>query len=649
LVELLKSQTELGLGREADATLAQIRRLANGNDLDETALAVPVGYSAAALNYATGDAKAADADLARALQQWRRFSPRLYQLSFADQLLNARRIAVREADLLYAELLRDPSADDWLNDPCDAICFLMTDHVASLQLWYDVLIAERRLEPAFAVADQIRRHRFYANLPLGGRLLTLRWMMEAPAELVSEATLAQRNDWRQRFPDYEPLSREVTDTIDQLRTIPLVPESESADAKRQRTLLDQLAKAATIQEQILTGIALRREPAELAFARPLAVISSDPLFPTKTLLLACLETNQGISVVSVADRVITLESTANKKSVSKVLGDLLRQLGNVNGSNTVELAELKPDLWMSGAAELHKLLFPNRTAGYWAAFDEIVIIPDGDLWYAPLELLLNAPAAEKPLRIRYAPMVAMAVPNRLPPAQFPRTLLAGRRSTDKKLQTRFDEQLALLKTAIPNVEILTSAGKMSTNLLAATADRLIAWDDDWKSLPESAGDFSWIPDASGKVGHRLSDWRLLPWFGPRLLVVPQFATDADSGLKSNRANGQELFQLTAEAIASGAQTILISRWNVGNSSSFQASTEFANAWSGNAAIDAWQATIAKIKTWPVDVGESSRIKAPKDGAGELKSDHPFFWAGYLLVDTGWRPPATEPPPAEVAQ
>ncbi len=648
LVELLKNQTELEQGSEANTTLGLIRRLANGNDLDETSLAVPVNYCSASYKFQTGELKSAEEDFSIALQNWRKFSPRLFQLQFADQLLNSRQLAPREADLIYSDLLRDPNAADWLNDPCEAICFLMTDHVASLQMWFDILVVERRMEPAFAVADQIRRHRFYSGVPLGGRLMTLRWMMEAPPELLGETTLAQRHEWIQRFPKYDQVSREAAQTLAKLRELPIVPDANSPEQKQQRTLLEQLAKFTETQEQILIGIALRREPAELAFARPLPINASEQLLPSKTLLLSFLETGQGVSVISVSERVINLEATVNKKNLTKAVGELLRQIGNVHEKNTVEVAELKDGTWQAAAAELHKLLFPNRQTAYWNEFDEIVIVPDGVLWYAPLELVLSDPKPTKPLRIRYCPMVAMAIPNTLPPPQFPRTLLAGRRSVDKKLQTRFDEQLALLKIALPNIETMISVGKSPTSLLSATTDRLIAWTDEWKSTPLNGSAFSLIPDTNNKPGHSLVDWHLLPWSGPRQIIVPQFSSDAADGLKTKNAGGQELFQLACHSIACGAQTMLISRWNVGNSSSFQASSEFAAASTTLSAIDAWQQTIEKIKSLPIDVSESSRVKGPKEGIGDQKSTHPFFWSGYLLVDTGWKPPVAEPP-AESAQ
>jgi CHAT domain-containing protein len=112
-------------------------------------------------------------------------------------------------------------------------------------------------------------------------------------------------------------------------------------------------------------------------------------------------------------------------------------------------------------------------------------------------------------------------------------------------------------------------------------------------------------------------------------------------------NGNELFQLSCHALAGGAQTLLISRWNVGDTSTFQASIEFSRATDELSAIDAWLETTDKIKQLPVDVSEASRIHAPNEEGGDRKSDHPFFWSGYLLVDTGWRPDdGAEAPPAQ---
>jgi hypothetical protein len=422
-----------------------------------------------------------------------------------------------------------------------------------------------------------------------------------------------------------------------LRELPLVCESDSEEGKRQRQLLDQLGQKSAVLEQILAAIAMRREPASVAFSRSLAINGSEPLLPAKTMLLTFLETGQGVSVISVTERVINLEATVHQKDLVKAVSELLRGLGNAHERNDVDLANLKNDSWQASAAALHKLLFPTREPAYWSQFNEIIVVPDGVLWYTPFQLVLSEPEPKQPLRIRVCPMVAMSIPNTLPPSKFPKTLLIGRRSTLKELQTRFDEQLQMIKTALPAVETATDAGKLPTSLLGSVIDRLIAWTDEWKSSPTEGGSFSWLPEASGKPGHTLFEWQMLPWSGPRQLIVPQFSTSAGNGLRSGNLNGNELFHLSCQAISGGAQTLLISRWNVGDRSPFQASAEFARAANDHSAIDAWQLTVEAIKQLPVDVSEASRIKAPGGDPADRKCDHPFFWAGYLLIDTGWQP------------
>lgn len=646
LVALLKNQTELGMIDDARDTLALLRRAVSGSDLKQTMLAVDVDYATAILEFHSGDVKSAHESLEHALQSWQRFSPRLYQLQFVDQALAGRRVAPREADLMYTELLREPTDADWLHDPCEALFFEMTDHLASLQMWFDVLVLERRLEAAFGVADQIRRHRFYLTLPLGGRLLSLRWIMEAPPELLAEESLQPRNDWLQKYPDYAQAQAESSASLAQLRSLPLVAAADSDAAKQQKTLIESLAQTASVQERILSGIALSRQSGPLAFSRPLPVNGSEPLLPPKTMLLTFMETTQGVAVISVTERVINLESIVNRRDLAKAVGELLKSIGNEHERNAIDLNELVDDAWVTPAAALHQLLFPTRQAAYWKSFDELIIVPDGPTWYVPFELILAESASAAPLRIRYAPMVSMSLPNELPPVKFPKTLLAGRRSSVAALQTRFDQQFALLKAIIPDVESYPPTSKIPTSMLSAVTDCLIVWTDEWKTLANLNG-FSWIPDSSNKVGLAVADWLLLPWSGPRQIIVPQFSTAAGGGLKSNELNGRELFLLSCQAMAGGAQSLLISRWNVGDASTFQASGEFAAAVRERPAIDAWLYTLEKIRALPIDVSETARVRAPSSGAGDRKSTHPFFWSGYMLVDSGWRPPVeAEPAPAQ---
>ena len=61
--------------------------------------------------------------------------------------------------------------------------------------------------------------------------------------------------------------------------------------------------------------------------------------------------------------------------------------------------------------------------------------------------------------------------------------------------------------------------------------------------------------------------------------------------------------------------------------------EFVQELPRTSASDAWQRCIEVAKQLPLEPSLEPRIKT--SGQGELPTaEHPFFWSGYLLLDTG---------------
>jgi CHAT domain-containing protein len=107
-------------------------------------------------------------------------------------------------------------------------------------------------------------------------------------------------------------------------------------------------------------------------------------------------------------------------------------------------------------------------------------------------------------------------------------------------------------------------------------------------------------------------------------------------------------------MATGARTVLLSRWRTGGRTSYDLVREFAQELPHTTAADAWQRSVQLSMHSEVDPAKEPRIDeftADK----RVKAEHPFFWSGYLLVDTGAtprrepaaeeKPPAKEKPPA----
>jgi CHAT domain-containing protein len=163
--------------------------------------------------------------------------------------------------------------------------------------------------------------------------------------------------------------------------------------------------------------------------------------------------------------------------------------------------------------------------------------------------------------------------------------------------------------------------------------------DDSDKLP-----FGWSPLAldTGKAGGLLSDWMLLPLNAVDQVILPGFHTPAEYALKRG-GTGDEVFLATCGLMASGCRTILLSRWRVGGQSTIDLVREFVQELPHEPANVAWRRSIQLARDRMLDPSLEPRLKTSSK-AKSVKADHPFFWSGYMLVDTGVVPKETAEKP-----
>jgi hypothetical protein len=193
--------------------------------------------------------------------------------------------------------------------------------------------------------------------------------------------------------------------------------------------------------------------------------------------------------------------------------------------------------------------------------------------------------------------------------------------------------------ALPGTQRLTAAPGAPTSLFAVNCDRLIVL-----SELDLAGrtPYGWSPMQldQGKRGSDLESWLSLPWQGPAQIVLPGFHSAAETGLKGG-ANGSDIFLPVCGLMASGASSILISRWPVGGQSTFDLVREYAQELPYTRASEAWRRSVLLGARNPIDPALEPRIRA-QGLTDEIRGTHPFFWASYLLIDSGIQPPAAAP-------
>ena len=164
--------------------------------------------------------------------------------------------------------------------------------------------------------------------------------------------------------------------------------------------------------------------------------------------------------------------------------------------------------------------------------EELVIVPDGLLWYLPFEALVpadddkgqppNSSPEESPtllshLRIRYAPTVGLAVPQlrTLPPIQNT-GIVVGKlfpRDADEVSAARLERLLSV----VPSPVVLRVPLPAPAAVIGSLLDELIVLDD---VAPSSAYGWLPIPEGRGRSNSGLEAWMALPWGGPQRIVLP---------------------------------------------------------------------------------------------------------------------------------
>jgi hypothetical protein len=623
--------------------LADTRQSVGNRDMQHGTLGARFNYQSALVQFSQGNLAGGTKDLASAMAFQKNSSRRLFQMGLADALYTHDAISQKAADTLFSEVLREPTASDWNTDPLETLGVVLTPHPAPLEHWFDIAVERKDAEKALEIADRIRRQRFYSTLALGGRLLALRWILEGPEAALSQTAKLQRQDILNRYPNFARLSTQAGELRQQLNALPLAPDDDDG-AKQQRRLFEQLAEASTAQELILREIALRREPSEFVFPPLRTAKEIQQQIPAGQLVLAYLVTSRGLTAFALSREKYAAWPVDNSNEVGKALADLLKQMGLTEKRTGVTAAVLKEKAWRTTGAKLLSHLTKQMKADAWDKYEEVVFVPDGMLWYVPFEALPVGESAGdvsliSKVRVRSVPTVALANAVTVGHKPNARTaVIVGKMLPTADAQASADA-FAVLKEVLPQATRFDGL-PFPSGIFSAACDRLLVLSE---LDPNPRGLYGWSPTGveRGKAGSTLEDWFALPWQSPAEVILPSFHTLAETGLRKT-SGGQELFFVTCGLMAAGARSVLVSRWPVGGQTTFQLMREYVQELPYSSAAEAWKRSVQLASGMPVDPEAEPRIdKSAWDE--RVKADHPFFWAGNLLVDTGSQPKADEAP------
>lgn len=611
-------------------------------------------YLQAALQLSGGPLEPALKMLGQAISLQAAASLRNFQIARANEMYDTRAASPRVAVDLYAALLADPAPADWAYSPLESLAVLNTSHEAAFDRWFLAALERKDTSLAVQVAERAKRRRFLAGQPVGGRLLALRTMLELPeADLSLEAVL-QRQQILVAFPAYKALADAGQKLFEQLRASPLLAR-DAAETKTLSTLYDAWAKNIDQRQRLIAQFAVRRLP---------SLFESPPLRTTAELQQALTDGealvlfhNAGgnLHAFLLTNTAVHGWSLPDLRRLRGALGDFLRALGHYGPSRTLALAELQSDSWRKPAAELYKAIFADARLDL-KKTTTLRIVPDDLLWYLPFDALLTTAAPEEPvlgdrLTILYGPTAALALPNQRPLRRTQHTGIVANQAIAGD-ETDREQWLQQLEQVVVGPLRLPSPMSAPPQLIAPLLDGIVRFDD--LSADRSVDSAVSLLPRARVADDPLASWFGLPAGGPEQVVLAGLATEAEQASKAPRRAsrnapaarpGDEMFHSLCGLMARGARTILLSRWRTGGRTNFELVREFVQELPHAPAHEAWLRARLLAREAPLDLAREPRIKRSPQATEPPPADHPFFWAGYLLVDTSPRP-ESETSPAE---
>jgi hypothetical protein len=334
LASLADSAISAGDLATATAAIAEANKAMLRTDMPRAAVGARLNYQAARLNLQAGNARAGAQNLTAALAFQKASSKRLYQIGLCDALYAGGDVTERVADLLYDEVLREPTRVDWSVDPLETLTVSIAPHPLPYEHWFELSLKRKEQDKALNIADRIRRHRFYTTQALGGRVLALRWVLAAPKETLSPAAVLERQDLLAKFPRYADLAAQAEAIEKELAGLPLAP-TEDADKKKQLSLLADLAKVSSAQEVLLNLMSLERLPAEFAFPPLLATKDIQAKLPAGTLVFVYLATSSNVHAFALTKERYGHFLVAQPGKVKADVAALLKGLGQQDRNQPV--------------------------------------------------------------------------------------------------------------------------------------------------------------------------------------------------------------------------------------------------------------------------------------------------------------------------
>ncbi len=603
----------------AATLLAQAQALSTRRDVFQPRLDAYGAYVASRLAAAKGSSAglAAPSELDTAMELMKSFAldrkhrnrplismPRIYQLELV-RMAAGRKLGGQSSDKMLEHYCDDPPDVLWRRDPVDALSSVMVNRSTAFAARLDLAAARNDGQSVLMRADDLLGYRFCSRLAMGGRLLQVRSFVRSDDQLLD--------------PKVADLRNKAPQIVKDLRKAVLAPQQADADALR--------ARASSLEADV-AAVALSRFNMPRTMPPPLNEKTDLKRIPNRKALLTFIYSGNKIYATLAADGKVNLWVISGASRLSSDIGRVLRGIGvgKVRGKRLPD-----DDSWRAEAVKLRRQLVPDDETITDEAFDELVIVPDGPLWYLPFELLPTG-EADTPLwgdkfLIRYAATPGLA----FRPTGIPATNRALGISVDKFFAPRDPEAneaiVQSIADAVTDPIRLPEQLATPTSLLAGSVGHLLVAAPVTPNMknPLALGIAPY--DRSTPEGS-LAAWLRFPAQVPASVILPGFRSAVEVG---QMGSGDELFSMICGLQSAGVRSVLISRWIVGGESSALALREFVQELPFTGMVKSWQRARTILRQSELDPAAEPLLTQADHERQGITGNEPFFWAPYLVA------------------
>ncbi|HBJ38116.1 MAG TPA: hypothetical protein DDZ51_25845 [Planctomycetaceae bacterium] len=547
-------------------------------------------------------------------------TPRLYQLAMVNADNRSRGAIGRVVEQRLASYVAEPSASVWRNDPVDAIAYLSFDRSSLIADQISAAIKKNSPVDVLVNCDAFVRNRFLMALPLGGRVQQIRTIAATDQSLLGQPAL-------------DLLANPPTQLQGMMAILAApVPAPGRAELFQRGRGLESLA----------TQIALSRRPLPVAMPRPLADSKDLQRLPAGHAMLTYTEVGATLIATLTIGKDTKMWNVPLARQLPGDIAKLIKGIG-AGGRNAASRLD-EGAAWTVDAATIRRKLFPNEYLDSIDQIQHLVIVPDGQLWYLPFELLPvgdeNATLMGDKISIRYAPTPGLAI--------HPTSIARLDQSIGTSAQLFFAPRDGNLNAvmvgrvieSIENHTVIPGEPAVASNQIGQTIGFYgvlgAITPDPLKPLMTNLSGYDTDPASS-----TLAAWMRLPSNLPRGIFLPGYRTAAGG---SQLGDGRELFMTLTSLQVAGVRDVVISRWPVGGESTAILTKEFLQELPFDGIDPSWRRAIQTLRRTNL-VPESEPLLGAKDQKrDELTGDHPLFWSGYMMVSP-YSPPVDNQPPA----